>query len=194
VRRLIRILGRVGVGVSLLLFVGVVGLWVRSYWKSDSWARFGYVAKSHEYRQEFIQSERGRAAVSDWSVVMDDQTVSQMEELAAKGHFDYQWRRTQWGLWWPEQRRWWENLLFVRVQKNAKNAVAMGVGSGLNVIVPYWILTVLFLIYPAMRSVRWWRTSRSGPGLCRKCGYDLRASSERCPECGVVVIAGEVRN
>ena len=25
-------------------------------------------------------------------------------------------------------------------------------------------------------------------GLCRKCGYDIRESAERCPECGAMIV------
>jgi hypothetical protein len=54
--------------------------------------------------------------------------------------------------------------------------------------VPYWFLVALCLI-----AIAWGHFRRRRQRLakahqfCVKCGYDLRASSERCPECGTEV-------
>ncbi len=52
--------------------------------------------------------------------------------------------------------------------------------------IPFWIPTLLFAVslwlFHPLDYYR--RRKRKKLGLCLKCGYDLRASAERCPECG----------
>ena len=58
-------------------------------------------------------------------------------------------------------------------------------GSVVHVVLPLWMPT-LFLVscflplYLPMHR----RRKRKKLGLCVNCGYDLRGSMERCPECG----------
>jgi hypothetical protein len=54
-----------------------------------------------------------------------------------------------------------------------------------NAAVPFWFIALLLSILPTRRYMRW-RRSRISQGDCAVCGYDLRATPERCPECGTV--------
>ena len=51
--------------------------------------------------------------------------------------------------------------------------------------IPYWAVA---LPLAAAAGWGWWAGRRRGrrekTGRCLRCGYDLRASAERCPECG----------
>lgn len=43
-----------------------------------------------------------------------------------------------------------------------------------------------FTAPPLFMLLKLVRRRRNGAGLCRNCGYDLRATPDRCPECGLV--------
>lgn len=54
---------------------------------------------------------------------------------------------------------------------------------------PFWILPAAAALLPTCRLARWLPVvlktrRRFGPGNCQRCGYDMRATLERCPECG----------
>jgi hypothetical protein len=80
----------------------------------------------------------------------------------------------------PSRARYWE------IQYHHRPGGALRVG------IPFW-LPLLFTIVPPL----WWllgkaqKLGRRRDGLCRECGYDLRASRERCPECGTPITTTE---
>jgi hypothetical protein len=57
-----------------------------------------------------------------------------------------------------------------------------------HLVLPLWFLAITTGLPPALwlRAFRR-RRRRRREGLCRRCGYDLRASPERCPECGQAI-------
>jgi hypothetical protein len=73
----------------------------------------------------------------------------------------------------------------------------LGVVSGLlridsavlhYLVVPHWMLLLATLVLPCAWLVHALVRARRPPpaGRCVRCGYDLRATPERCPECGQV--------
>jgi len=72
-----------------------------------------------------------------------------------------------------------------------RGAIAWQVRAAYGAVeIPWWSLLILCSALPASRwLVRHRRRSRARHRLCESCGYDLRATPGRCPECGTVAEA-----
>ena len=65
--------------------------------------------------------------------------------------------------------------------------------SARAVVFPYWVVVALLAMWPIRRAWRELRTKRELrrqlQGLCPRCGYDMRFTPDRCPECGLKLSA-----
>src|SRR5262249_30461771 len=57
-----------------------------------------------------------------------------------------------------------------------------------SISVPLWLPAILFATSPSLWLLyeRRRRAALRAVGCCKNCGYDLRATPDRCPECGAV--------
>lgn len=59
------------------------------------------------------------------------------------------------------------------------------------IVIPYWSILLISCIMPVLwlirRAAHRRRLRRALAGLCSHCGYDLRGSVVRCPECGAPI-------
>lgn len=73
----------------------------------------------------------------------------------------------------------WNGLVFRHFIQASDNC------TYIQIRIPFWSVTLLALILPA---VRFWLSRRhqklTADHCCPRCGYDLRATPDRCPECG----------
>src|SRR3954471_20038029 len=86
----------------------------------------------------------------------------------------------------PRARQWPRNLSILHTPDGPAEYLVLG---GWNIIFPLWLPALLFAIAPIywlLFAPHRRRAKRAKLGLCPTCGYDLRASPDRCPECGRV--------
>ena len=56
-----------------------------------------------------------------------------------------------------------------------------------ELVIPWWYALVLTAVLPVLWfSDRLRHRRRTRVGACPTCGYDLRATPDRCPECGAI--------
>jgi hypothetical protein len=169
VRRLSRYSFNVSAVVSLILFVGIGALWVRSHsvldyvWFRTATREYGIGTPTGKIGVVWVDSS---GAGGPKRARMEFGTETPEDWDAARGFFG--------------AKRW---AGFVWLGKGGSPG---GLGGGVGV--PDLVIMVACAVLPGWWVVRWRRRRRaSRAGLCPACGYDLRATPERCPECGRVV-------
>jgi hypothetical protein len=156
--------------VSLLLCAAVGGVWVRSYWASDYIGRedrAGWVGVLS--MSGVLRVERGGYATREPGWDFEAGTPSSLRaELEARDRTGPPWLH----------RLGFAYAHIVYDPTRHRRAVYL----------PHWAAGAVFAVLPATwvaAAVRRRRAAgRVRAGLCRVCGYDLRATPGRCPECG----------
>jgi hypothetical protein len=180
--------------VSLVVCLAATGMWVRSYWVGDNlrW-RVGVRVEGGYGEREFdLRSSAGgfAAAVS----TRTSRSERGMEALRVApgvrpGWYRYTPRERPY--WWAGERTGWERVGFEFRRSDDPNLFWGYEHRFRGVAAPYWAVVLAAAVWPAWRVGPMVRRRRSrrwrGRGLCGVCGYDLRASVGRCPECGAGV-------
>ena len=194
-RRLLTLLS----ALSLLLCVAAAVVWVRSYfvgealiwngvrreagksqevlWSVNVWSAQGGVGVYHDQlwmpagfyaRADTFDWARDRMRVYPYVPIPQLQRGRYVQGL---GVTLFEWRGEQT---WPTM-----DLASPAASNPARERV---------LILPYWLPVLLTALLPAWAALHWRRARRTASrlrgGLCPQCGYDLRATPGRCPECG----------
>jgi hypothetical protein len=82
----------------------------------------------------------------------------------------------------------WRNLggFSIESRRFSRGGMVGGTLMSQHVAMPTYPLPVVFALLLAWRIQRW--RCATIPGHCTHCGYDLRASPQRCPECGKAAV------
>ena len=191
VRRLGRMLLNGLIVFSLLLFVAAVVLWVRSYGGSDYVQRqTPGIATTHSMSHRTVSAQwtlgqirltRGEHTVyfpRDYFPPSHEQPAEPLWSRGRLGRGHVGWGRV-------EGPTLWNRLGFCRYRSGSGASFYDATEEGITI--PAWLVALPFLIPPLL----WANTVRRGrrrrrAGYCVRCGYDLRATPERCPECGTI--------
>jgi hypothetical protein len=160
--------------LSLLLCMATAGLWPRSYYLGDA-----FVNASRNATYYGLDSDTGVVTFSYAFETTDTDLIN--GPYWYYGHERSGLRRFRappdWHI---------AGFAYRRVSNTVTNTYGSVTQIARDVEIPYWFFLFAFLSLPSWWFLKW--RSRARPaGFCAQCGYDLRATPQQCPECGMVV-------
>ena len=139
-----------------------MGLWIRSYFLSDT---FNYGSRDSAWVMYWNQ---GRGIIDIYT------------GIKPSPRSDMGWSHTVRE---PEQEDYLWSLWFFNIFHPSRDPAV----KEWYLAIRLWPISALTAIAPCVYLLRRFRRNRRKKlGLCKECGYDLRATTDRCPECGTV--------
>ena len=181
-------------GLSLLLCLAAMKLWLRSYGVHDEfwWDRVSHGPQGQDVIQLDVGCDRGGLYLArigyrypQWLLKIhpeyrrSDGSYSARRSRDSSGLYPYQGRRA--GAPVALRRAGFE--LTTGLGPNPKDPHRQHTAA---LVVPLWAVTLLTALASGRFLVRLLRrpTRLDGARPCPRCNYDLRATPDRCPECG----------
>ena len=162
-RRLITILS----GLSLVLCIATGAMWVRSYWVQEA------IVWTGDSQELSAESTAGHVAVciASYTSAGVHGFMYQSDASSGRGIADIADLRNAWRI--------------AGVVWQGKTDMLSGTASFRLLLVPFWLIGALTLLLPTIWvRQRLKRRFNRTMNHCQVCGYDLRATPDRCPECG----------
>ena len=179
--------------ISLLLCAAIITLWIRSYFGSDYISRSTLIDSQphmvvhHSYT--IILTRGSIRLASEDSTYYSHRATMPIHPLARPANWTYG-RLGVGHIHWEELpvRTFWNRLGFHTFNSGLETSFSSSREEGIAV--PTWLPTALFAIPPLLWARPLLKSRRRHrAGLCPHCGYDIRATPQRCPECGRVTLA-----
>ena len=170
--------------VSLTLCIGVVAAALRSIWVHDQIARESYDPPTGTFSTVMIWS-----ADAVVQVVVSEESQPEMadyyrrfpSEMPAGRWSHRQFAGTPQDSW---SRSTWTAF---EIRRNFYDRHGHGPSSWIKM--PLWVFVLITAIAPLVRLAQILIQRRHKRfGLCAQCGYDLRVTPDRCPECGAMAL------
>ena len=166
--------------LSLLCGLAIGVLWVRSYRYSESiqWEN----ARGTRSIRTVIGGVDVSYMIADWPSLLNRPRKPRYIRETQQAGFNRLLLLSDTGENWID----WQWHGFAHYQYSRRNGVVNAIW-----IVPFWAIAIATSLLPILWIMARWRSyinkrRAKRLGCCPVCGYDLRATPDRCPECGRV--------